>query len=904
MSTSTLSHVHMNTQSSVRTSRARSKTQKFTHAATPSPIVQVWNRATTVTAQKKDISGEFKRAVSQRAQTQSSLMDSRTTITSKSPRTLSSRIRQERSHVYATAPKTATRSGRTVSTSTYIQSPYLIASTGNTSATPSSYSGERAVCVSSSSSPQDGLCLDDGEPDRRRPLKYSQDFSLFKNTAQVLMQLSNSWYKLVAVAVCTLVFIPASAYALQNGELPSLSEITPFTANRETVQYISESSNLSGHRLRMASLTPDVLASLLPNTETSITTIITPAGDHYYTQSTEPLRLALGTKVITTPEEENAIQTRSLQNVDWKTSLRTFIETYELLPITLGFLAVLCIATLLHHKAHKGSTRSPETAALHIANYVLFVVALVVPFVQNVQAYSASSAHVIEKLPYTWSLTGDILSDIGFTLMIGGLFYMLGTLWGQYASMKHKDTRTPTVMRMKRITTSVHTTKPTSNFLLFTIFIGLIGCIALGGYVMYTRIVTYYMYTDISINQLLFLLASIGAIVLGSTIVIALIQALFSSSKPENKSIPVHKQIHKKVRHQVAKKHVKKATIATLLLLLASGSTGFIPESSDAFNLPILGSMDGVLITDSRTLSDSLSQGTALDRGSIRLALATSVDTYNPLSKSSTTAVSSTAEKTPTTVPSLTTNTTIKTTTTKESIKEVSKNQPSITKETIETSPFNTNKPLPQSLEEYLFLKDMNQNLGPTYPEEVKRIQEFLNYYLGTDLEVNGYFGPETTQAVNTYQNNDSDILIQAGVGHATGNFFKFSRGKANKVLNDVRVRTGLQELDIPDTEPRVSTIEQVALGEQSVSACSAPFITELTRDSTDTSEIQRVQLFLVQQGYSIEVTGTFESKTEEAVKDFQLQNYTTIMQPRGLEEPPGIWDSLTRDRANTLCAP
>lgn len=66
---------------------------------------------------------------------------------------------------------------------------------------------------------------------------------------------------------------------------------------------------------------------------------------------------------------------------------------------------------------------------------------------------------------------------------------------------------------------------------------------------------------------------------------------------------------------------------------------------------------------------------------------------------------------------------------------------------------------------------------------EVRKLQSFLNKYMGENLPVTGNFLSMTTAAVNRFQAKyASEILSPIGKTSPTSNFYSYSRAKANAI--------------------------------------------------------------------------------------------------------------------------
>src|SRR3989338_145459 len=94
--------------------------------------------------------------------------------------------------------------------------------------------------------------------------------------------------------------------------------------------------------------------------------------------------------------------------------------------------------------------------------------------------------------------------------------------------------------------------------------------------------------------------------------------------------------------------------------------------------------------------------------------------------------------------------------------------------------------------------------------------------------------------------------------------------------------------------------------GTQTVSTASCPNYIKslLKRDSPNNNrdEVLRLQTFLkVNQGYDVDVNGTFDAKTEAAVSAFQIKYKAIILAPWGASIPSGTVSITTSKQINNL---
>lgn len=78
------------------------------------------------------------------------------------------------------------------------------------------------------------------------------------------------------------------------------------------------------------------------------------------------------------------------------------------------------------------------------------------------------------------------------------------------------------------------------------------------------------------------------------------------------------------------------------------------------------------------------------------------------------------------------------------------------------------------------YIKLGNQN----NPEEVKKLQRFLNSYLGLTLEVNGEYNLDTYNAVKKFQKKEfGEVLKPWGIRRATGYVYKTTKRRINMIM-------------------------------------------------------------------------------------------------------------------------
>lgn len=80
--------------------------------------------------------------------------------------------------------------------------------------------------------------------------------------------------------------------------------------------------------------------------------------------------------------------------------------------------------------------------------------------------------------------------------------------------------------------------------------------------------------------------------------------------------------------------------------------------------------------------------------------------------------------------------------------------------------------------------KFMKKGLKGNDPEAVKKVQVFLNDYMGSNLKVDGIFGPKTDAAVRAFQARQSDKVLKPwGLDAPTGIFYLTTQTEVNNIM-------------------------------------------------------------------------------------------------------------------------
>ncbi len=173
-----------------------------------------------------------------------------------------------------------------------------------------------------------------------------------------------------------------------------------------------------------------------------------------------------------------------------------------------------------------------------------------------------------------------------------------------------------------------------------------------------------------------------------------------------------------------------------------------------------------------------------------------------------------------------------------------------------------------------IYLEDFIKLGADNDPEEVEKLQTFLNDHMGENLEVTGVYDTETYEAVKRFQVEYWEQVLQPWVPHGlptaktpTGYVYKTTKRWINMIM--------CPELGIG--MPDLSSQGEV-LGE-TCGIYLEDFI-KLGADN-DPEEVEKLQTFLNDHmGENLEVTGVYDTETYEAVKRFQVEYWEQVLQP------------------------
>jgi len=165
-------------------------------------------------------------------------------------------------------------------------------------------------------------------------------------------------------------------------------------------------------------------------------------------------------------------------------------------------------------------------------------------------------------------------------------------------------------------------------------------------------------------------------------------------------------------------------------------------------------------------------------------------------------------------------------------------------------------------------------------PNEVKKLQNFLNEFEGEKLDVNGIYDKESFEAVKRFQKKyEKDILTPLGLAFPTGYVYKSTLKKLNEIYCQ-RNSTKFQK------------------------TTECPYFTKSLKKGMRDEEVKKIQQFLINQGFLKDdfiQSSLFDEITEDAVKKFQIKYSEEILKPWNISFPTGYWYNNTKRQANKL---
>lgn len=162
-------------------------------------------------------------------------------------------------------------------------------------------------------------------------------------------------------------------------------------------------------------------------------------------------------------------------------------------------------------------------------------------------------------------------------------------------------------------------------------------------------------------------------------------------------------------------------------------------------------------------------------------------------------------------------------------------------------------------------------------PEEVKKLQLFLNEFEGEKLNITGIYDRETLEAVKRFQRKYApEILWPWKITIPTGNVFQTTLKKINEIYCRQKG--------------------------SNFSTTSCPYFTKYLKLGARDEEVKKIKEFLKERGLFLGVVDDiFDLFLFEAVKKFQNLYANEILYPLRLKYPTGNWYALTIKKANQL---
>lgn len=162
-------------------------------------------------------------------------------------------------------------------------------------------------------------------------------------------------------------------------------------------------------------------------------------------------------------------------------------------------------------------------------------------------------------------------------------------------------------------------------------------------------------------------------------------------------------------------------------------------------------------------------------------------------------------------------------------------------------------------------------------PDDVKKIETFLNTYEGEKLKVDGLYAKEDFDAVKKWQTKyKTQILTPVKLKKPTGTVYTSSMRQIER--------------------------QSTATCGQQIVVHTCPYFKKYVMYGDTGSDVTRIQQFLnISQGEKLQITGKYDAKTREAAKRFQRMYRKDIISIVTLSFISGNWNVSTRTKANEV---
>lgn len=162
-------------------------------------------------------------------------------------------------------------------------------------------------------------------------------------------------------------------------------------------------------------------------------------------------------------------------------------------------------------------------------------------------------------------------------------------------------------------------------------------------------------------------------------------------------------------------------------------------------------------------------------------------------------------------------------------------------------------------------------------PDDVKKVETFLNEYEGEKLKVDGLYAKEDFEAVKKWQvKYKTQILTPVKLKKPTGTVYTSSMRQIER--------------------------QSTATCGQQIVVHTCPYFKKYVMYGDTGNEVIRIQQFLnISQGEKLQVTGKYDAKTRDAAKRFQRMYRKDIVSIVTFSFISGNWNVSTRTKANEV---